>query len=279
MDKIYRKSYNKENRNELLSMLSEQPKDIDIDSIPPSLGFRICNFSNIKIENIFWGRSIFLMCNFDKCTFENSGFFNALILGTKFHECTFKNVTFSRNQSRVATFENCVFENCIFNNGFSNNDIIKDSIIKICQFEDIMFTSLECKDLDIENIYCRNAIFTYCNIEHNIIKNLNDASCGTYYIIQSKCEHNILNNALPLVKYEDAHQNIGKLTVLREIRDEVNDDNVKKIIENKLSDVMPVAKNYVSSSCYGCVYNDALKRKCVFFNLEARYKCWEKKEQ
>lgn len=278
---INNKHYTQENKDDLLKVLKEQTENFDyIDNpwryqeshhLPSLLYFMFDTIQDIKIKDAILGSEIYSQCRFNKCEFENVQFCDTLLLGTLFEECVFKNVKFFRVNSQYTSFRNCVFENCIFNNALSTDDEIEHSIIKNCSLEDAMFKHLECESSNIETTvikYKAPVVFIRCKITNNTIKHTSD-SLDKYYIIDSKLENNTQN----LMTYENAQQNIGKLNIMEEIKDEFYDNETKKIIENKISDIISSAETH--GHCLSCTYfqGTGFSGYCTLFeNKSSQYK-------
>lgn len=300
IEALYKQKYDKTTQNKIINILKDQTiawegayKDDKI-SIPFVLPFKFVDFFDIEFRGIdlvwcqlnncrFYGCSFVGNKDYDRRNVFESSFFG----GAHFYRCSFERIAFGGNMWRNCTFVDCNFNECEWRYSLMwESDIINTNITNsVIQESTFEITELANSRLDNVNTgsSVNQPVFINCRIHDNLMTADNNFY-GDSHILASRVNDNSKNvTSDAWITDEYANQIIGKLSALREIKAKIEDDDVKKIIENEIAEIVSSVSS-IPKSCLFCKFigeGKLLERKCFLFDeseSEARYKCLEKKK-
>lgn len=303
IEALCEQKYDKTNQDKIINILKDQAiawegvyKDDKI-SIPFILPFKFVDFFDIEFKRIDW-----VWCQLDNCKFYGCSFVgnkdydrsrrnvfeSSFFGGAHFYRCSFERIAFEGNMWRNCTFVDCSFNECewqyslMWGSNIINTDI-NNSVIQHSTFD-----TTELANSRLNNITTwtsvNQPVFINCRIHDNLMFAENNIYGGGHILVSRVNDNskNVKSNAWVTDEY--ANQVIGKLSSLREIKAKIEDDNMRKIIENEIAEIVSSVSS-IPKSCMFCKFiggGKLLERKCFLFDeseSEARYKCWDKKEQ
>lgn len=300
IEALYKQKYDKTTQDKIIKILKDQAtawegiyKDDKI-SIPFVLPFKFADFFDIDFKEIDWVWCQLNNCKFYGCSFvgnkdygRRNVFESSFFGGAHFYRCSFKRIAFEGNIWRNCTFVDCSFNECEWQYSLMwGSDIINTRITNsVIQHSTFDTTELANSRLDNINTWTseNQPVFINCRIHDNLMIAENNFYGGGHILV-SRVNNNSKNVKSDVwITDEYANQVIGKLSALREIKAKIEDDDVKKIIENEIAEIVSSVSS-IPKSCMFCKFigeGKLLERKCFLFDeseSEARYKCWEKKK-